>query len=343
MAIARRMNGSLSESLSSTESVSLLGVSVPVLSMSPVVLSAPGRDHELQLRVSAPLVGDQLPIILFSHGFGSSMDGYAPLVNFWAGHGFVVIQPTFLDSRKLSASPEANHGEAVKAYLEDPRKLSMWKYRVEDVRRTLDQLDLIEESVPTLKGRLDRDRIVAVGHSFGAQTTAMLLGARVVSPEGNLLESFYDPRIKAGVLLSAAGRGGDALSSFAIEHFPHLHESYAGMVTPTLVVAGDQDKSPLTVLGPEWFTDAYTLSPGADSLLTLVGGEHMLGGISGYLVTETTDESPRRVAAVQQLTTAYLRTALYAGDESWPVACCALMTSSDPVGRIESKQNNSRS
>jgi fermentation-respiration switch protein FrsA (DUF1100 family) len=335
------MNESLSQSHSSTESVSTLGAAVPVLSLSPIVLSAPGRDYELQIRVSVPLVGRHLPIILFSHGFGSSSDGYAPLVNFWASHGFVVIQPTFLDSRTLSARPEATHGEAVKAYLEDPRKLSMWKYRVEDVKRTLDQLNFVEESVPTLQGRLDTDRIVAVGHSFGAQTTAMLLGATVISPDGNALESYHDSRIKAGILLSAAGRGGDALSAFAIEHFPHLNQSYAGMVTPTLVVAGDQDKSPLTVLGPEWFTDAFMLSPGADSLVRLRGGEHMLGGISGYLVTETTDEDPRRVAAVQQLTTAYLRTALFTGEESWSVACNALTTGTDPVVRVDSKQNRS--
>jgi hypothetical protein len=35
----------------------------------------------------------------------------------------------------------------------------------------------------------------------------------------------------------------------------------------------------------------------------------MLGGISGYLVTETTDENPERVAAVQRLTCAYLQSA----------------------------------
>ena len=54
--------------------------------------------------------------------------------------------------------------------------------------------------------------------------------------------------------------------------------------------------------GPAWFTDAYTLRPGADCLVTLLGAEHMLGGISAYLVTETTDENPARVAALRRMT-----------------------------------------
>ncbi len=311
--------------------------SIPVMSVSPIILSAPERGSDLQLRISFPAIGSQLPIIVFSHGFGSSMDAYAPLANFWAAHGFVVIQPTFLDSRTLSANPKASHDEAVKAYLNAPRKLLMWRYRVEDVKHVLDQLAFIEDSVPGLKSRLDKSRISAVGHSFGAQTAAMLLGARVIGHDGSLGEDFSDSRIKAGVLLSAGGRGGEALSPFALEHFPHLNQSYAEMRTPTLVVAGDKDKSPLTLLGPEWFTDAFSLSPGADWLLTLFGGEHMLGGISGYLVTETTDENPERVAAVQQFTCAYIRSALYPGDQSWSAARTRLMNSIEPVGRVDNK------
>lgn len=311
-----------------------LGEPKPVLSVCPIELSAPGRDGALQLRVSAPVTGSQLPVIVFSHGFGSSMDGYAPLVNYWAAHGFVVIQPTFLDSKTLGPNPAATHSEAVKAYLSDPRKFEMWRYRVEDVKRILDQFGFIEDSVLGLKGRLDRSRIAAAGHSFGAQTTAMLLGARVIGLDGSLGEDLSDARIKAGVLLSAGGRGGDALSPFAIEHFPHLNQSYAEMETPTLVVAGDKDDSPLTVLGPEWFTDAYSLSPGADWLVTLFGGEHMLGGISGYQVTETTDEAPERVAAVQRLTCAYLKRALGFGDSSWEAARAGF---ADSVGQIDGK------
>jgi len=308
-----------------------------VFSVCPVVLSAPGRGEELELRVSAPVTGNRLPIVVFSHGFGSSMDGYAPLANFWAAHGFVVLQPTFLDSRALSLNPGASHADAVKAYLDDPRKLGMWRYRVQDLKRILDQLDFIEDSVPWLKGRLDRDRIAAAGHSFGAQTTAVLLGARVLGPDGDASEDLSDPRIKVGVLLCAGGRGGEALSPFAAEHFPHLNQDYSQMKTRALVVAGDHDNSPLTVLGPEWFADAYALGPGADWLVTVIGGEHMLGGISGYLVTETTDENPERVALVQQLTSAYLRSALYPDDNAWTVALSSLKDGSNALARAEGK------
>jgi len=93
----------------------------------------------------------------------------------------------------------------------------------------------------------------------------------------------------------------------------------------------------LTVRGPGWFTDAYTLSPGANWLVTLFGAEHMLGGISGYLVTETTDENPERVAAVQQLTWAYLRSALYPEDPAWHAACTESMKSQNSQGRVEGK------
>ena len=79
------------------------------------------------------------------------------------------------------------------------------------------------------------------------------------------------------------------------------------------------------------------MSPGGKSLLTLFGAERSLGGIPGYNVTETTDENPERVALIQLLTWAYLRNALDPEDSSWPAARTALMESTNPLGRIESK------
>src|SRR5690606_28339608 len=128
--------------------------------------------HDLHVRVSAPVSGQSLPIILFAHGYGASSDSYAPLANFWASRGFVVIQPSFLDSRTLGLATD------------DPRTPMIWRFRVDDMRRVLDHLYTIEEAVPELGGRLDRDRVAAVGHSYGGITTAMLLGARVIGADG---------------------------------------------------------------------------------------------------------------------------------------------------------------
>jgi predicted dienelactone hydrolase len=271
------------------------------------------------------VTGRDLPIVVFSHGFGWSLEGYAPLADFWAGHGFAVIQPTHLDSRTLNITPD------------DPRFAEIWRVRVEDLTRILDQLDLIEAAVPGLPGRLDRTRIAAAGHSWGGQTASMLLGARVLDSDGKPGQDMSDPRVTAGVLLATTGEGGAGLTPFAAEHFPFMNPSFADMSTPALVVAGDHDQSQLSTRGPDWFADPYFLSPGSKSLLTLFGAEHSLGGIPGYGVTETTDESPERVALIQRLTWAYLRHVLYPGDPSWPAARVELAANPAPLGRIESK------
>lgn len=304
----------------------------PVISVSPVVLPAPGRVVDLQLRISAPMTGGELPIILLSHGHGgsnnlSSLNGYAPLANFYAANGFVVIQPTHLSSKSLAGIVDAKSPEAP----------LFWHSRAEDMKRILDGLDLLEASVPVLKGRLDRNRVAAVGHSLGGHTVGLLAGMRVTDPSNGQEVNLYEPRIKAAVLLGAPG-GGDTITPKMAQLYPFFKTTnFAEMNMPALVVAGDKDKNPNFSAHDGWRAEAYFLSPGPKCLLTIFGGEHMLGGISGYDAAETTDENPERVALVQQFTWAYLRTALYPGDSSWPVASAALMESTTPLGRIESK------
>ena len=310
-------------------------VSTPaaVLSVSPVVLPAPGRVVDLQVRVSAPVTGGELPVILLSHGHGhsnnlSSLNGYAPLANYWAAHGFAVIQPTHLDSATLGLRDSGN-----------PEAPLYWRSRAEDMKRILDQLDAIEAAVPQLPGRLDRSKVAVAGHSMGGHTASLLLGARLTDPHDGTDVNLAEPRVKAGVLLAAPGRGCAALSEFAAEHYPFFSTmDFSGMTAPALMVAGDKDASAhLTIRGPEWHTDPYFLSPGPKSLLTLFGAEHGLGGVAGYDAAETTDEDPERVAAVARLSCADLRTELYPGDPAWQAAHDALTASPDPPGRVESR------
>lgn len=299
----------------------IIGNGEPVVSVAPVELNAPDRLLPLQVRVSAPNSGSDLPVIVLSHGNGWSLDGYAPLANFWASRGFVVVQPTHLDSRR--------HGIG----FDHPAFPNIWRQRIVDVKCILDQLDSVEEALPGLSGRVDRTRIAAVGHSWGGQTAQALLGARVLDTNGEAGEVFTDSRIAAGVLLATTGTG-EQLAPFAREHLAFMNPSFAELRTPTLVVAGDRDQSAMSSRGPDWFTDAYALSPGATDLLTLFGGEHGLGGIVGYEVAETTDENPERVAVVQRMTTAYLRSALDPSDNGWSEAKSALPES---VGSVDSK------
>lgn len=300
-------------------------LTTPIISVKPVVLHTPERGDDLQLRVSAPATGTDLPVLVFAHGFGQSMSSYDPLVDYWAGNGFVVIQPTFLDSQTFGITPA------------DPRYPDIWRIRVRDVVRVLDDLDHVVAAVPGLADRIDLDRIAVAGHSWGAQTVGMLLGARVLGADGQPGPDLTDPRVKAGVLLANAGLGGDNLSQFATEHFSFMNPDFGGLSTPALVVAGDQDRSPLTTRGPDWFTDVYTHAPGADSLLTVFGAEHSLGGIHGYNATDTTDESPERVTLIRRAALAYLRSALGIDGGAWKQLRSDLAQTPDPIARIDTK------
>ena len=297
----------------------------PVVSVNPVVLHAPRRGTDLTLRVSAPTTGTDLPVVVFSHGFHQSADGYDPLVDVWAAQGLIVVQPMHLDSMRLALPPD------------DPRTPDIWRIRVNDLIRVIDKLDTVAAAVPGLAGRVDVGRIAVAGHSWGGQTASMLLGARVIDADGTLGEDLTDPRVSAGVLLATTGTGGADLTPFAAENFPFMSPDFAGLTTRTLVVAGDHDQSLLSSRGPDWFTDAYVLSPGASDMLVLFGAQHSLGGITGYNVTETTDENPAQVALVAQLTAAYLQSALGTNQESWIMATAPLRDGMHPLGRVDSK------
>ncbi|WP_407317996.1 chlorophyllase [Isoptericola halotolerans] len=314
------MNSSLVDSLEAA-----VGPGAPVVSVAPVALLAPGRPVPLEVRVSAPASGMDLPVVLFSHGNGWNLDGYAPLTAFWASRGFVVIQPTHLDSRRNGFG------------FDHPVFPSIWTERIADLTRILDQIDTVVSAVPGLAGRVDTSRVGVTGHSWGAQTAQSLLGARIFDEGGRVGRDRSDSRVTAGILFAATGVAGDHLAPFAQENFPFMRPSFGELTTPTLVVAGDRDQSKMSSRGPDWFTDPYTHSPGATDLLTLYGAEHSLGGIVGYEVAETTDEDPGRVAVVQRMSTAYLRTALRGEGDHWPAARDVLKGSTDPIGRIDSK------
>jgi pimeloyl-ACP methyl ester carboxylesterase len=295
-----------------------------VISIAPIILPSPGRGIDLHVRVSAPVKGKALPVIIFSHGNGQSLHAYGPLADYWSAHGFVVIQPTHLDSRSLGLAPD------------DPRRSQFWRLREQDMVAVLDGFDRIERMAPMIRGRLDRSRIAVAGHSWGGQTAGTLLGVTHPDPDDGSLVNRQDSRVKAGVLLAAPG-SGHHLTEHAAQTFPFLYPDFSTMTAPTLVVVGDHDIGRLSTRGADWWRDPYDLSPSPKALFTAFGGEHSLGGIPGYDTRETTDERPQRLAAIQRLSTAFLRSALYPGDPSWADAVERSTTDAAPEGSIETK------
>lgn len=276
----------------------------PVVAVKPITVPAPGRGIDLQVKVTAPLSGHDLPVIVFSHGNAWSLDGYEPLVDRWAAAGFIVVQPTHLDSRRNGIG------------WDDPRFATIWRVRIADLHAVLDGLGDILRQVGDLATRVARERVAVVGHSWGAQSAGAILGARVLDADGVPGEDFAHPGVSAGALIAATGTG-DTLTPFAAEHLPFMRPDYSTMTTPALVVAGGEDRSQLSTRGPEWFTDAYHLSPSPKALLTIAEGEHTLGGLAGEMAAETTDEDPARVVLVADAVSAYLLDAFKLDGTGW--------------------------
>lgn len=301
-----------------------------VATISPITFSVPARPVDLQLRVSYPVTGDRLPVILFSHGHGGSSflrsyRGYGPLVDYFAAQGFVVIQPTHLNSATLSAE------------VGGPDAPLFWQSRPRDMHFIMDNLREIASMAPGLGARMDASRVAAVGHSLGGHTVAMLAGMRVVDPATGDHVDLTEKRLKAHVMIGMPGGGAD-LAPFAAEHYPVLKSTmFEFMELPALIVNGTKDKNPNFSDRDDWRADAYKLGPSPKSLLSVVDAEHIFGGISGYDGTETTDHNLERVAFVRESILAYIRSALEPANTSWTSLRARLTNDPNALGSIESK------
>ncbi len=288
------------------------GAAVPVVTVNPVVLKDPAQGKAIQLRVTAPRDGKRLPIILFSHGAQYSKDDYLPLTEFWASHGYVVIQPSHIESLALGLPRN------------DPRIADAWKTRVLDLRRALDSLDEIEKQAPMLKGRMDRKRVLAAGHSFGGHTTAVLIGAKTPEmPEKDL----SDPRVIAGVMLAPPGLA------------PGFRQiTWQADARPALNIVGMDDIIP--GFNDDWQAHAqyyYERQGGPQCLAAMTGMKHYLGGTLGTNRTEEKTPSADSMAQIKRLSLAFLDH--YAkGSKDWETIRTELLASRPPVvGLFECK------
>jgi dienelactone hydrolase len=178
--------------------------------------------------------GGPYPLIVFAHGFGSNPTSYLPLLEKWAGAGFVVAAPLFpLTNSRTPGGPD----------------LSDYVHQPGDMSFVVTQM-LHQSSAGTgpLAGLIDPAEVGAAGHSLGGVTTLGLVANTCCR----------DARIKAAVVMS-----GDPIT------FPTGRVDDAA-APPILLVHGNADPTVPYVSSVDVFNGADP----PKGLLTILGGNH---------------------------------------------------------------------
>ncbi|MCC5828578.1 MAG: hypothetical protein JJU36_03945 [Phycisphaeraceae bacterium] len=233
------------------------------------------RDRTIPIRITYPVEEGRYPVLIFCHGALGSKHNNRPLTDFLAGHGYIVVQPTFGDSYSLLSEEERRRFPGFGELLRHPRTLGQWHIRPLDVRFVIDQLPRLAREVESLKRAVpDMDRIAVGGHSFGAHTSMLLAGMKPrVGPRSTIdVDEFADERIKAFVAISPQGTG-----------LMLTEASFRAMRGPMLMVTGDEDAQPFDDQRKgAWRRSAFDHAPdGHFYLLWLDDAHHGFGGISG--------------------------------------------------------------
>ncbi|MCP3446083.1 acetylhydrolase [Bradyrhizobium sp. CCGUVB14] len=177
-----------------------------------------GRKVPARLYWPAAASSGRVPLIVFSHGMGGTRNGYTYLARQWATHGIASlhVQHTGSDSGIWFGNP-FGVVDRLQAAAQDDEAAA----RAGDLRFALDQI-LSTASSP-YAGFIDPHRIVAAGHSYGANTTLLMVGARVV--RNGRWVAFRDSRYRAAIVISAPAFYGekDLAGVLANVSVPTLH------------------------------------------------------------------------------------------------------------------------
>ena len=250
-----------------------------------------------------------VPLVVFSHGIGGSRMGYSWLGRHWASQGYASLhlQHVGSDRSVWIGNPLEMLGRLHGA-AQDAEAVA----RVRDLSFALDRL-LGGELGP----RIDAQRIVAAGHSYGANTTLLAAGA-TVQRDGRPME-LRDARVKAAIVLSAPPFYGEAspVQILSPVQVPSLH------VTAT----EDVIRIPGYYSGADDRVAVFDATGSArKTLAVFAGGSHSMftdrAGTGGVLLNQQVKE------AVRALSVAFLNS-IFKGDDgalaSWPAQHAAIV------------------
>ncbi|MEM9162667.1 MAG: alpha/beta hydrolase [Cyanobacteria bacterium P01_F01_bin.4] len=118
-------------------------------------------------------IGQNVPLVVISHGVGSNRDTLAYVAEHLASHGFAVAVVEHPGSSEAQLS-DLLSGQAREAV--EPTEMVS---RPTDIQALLDNLEAIAQRDPVLLNRIDFQRVGVLGQSLGAYTTLALAGATI--------------------------------------------------------------------------------------------------------------------------------------------------------------------
>ncbi len=231
--------------------------------------------HTLRVRVVSPQGEGPYPLVLFSHGFAADIDGYDALLDHWASHGFVSIAPYHRDG-----------GGSLRAIFNSVRlgNEGLIAARIRDLHLILENLDALDSLEAGLAAKIDRNTLIAAGHSFGAFSAQQLGGAASIDPESGNRISGYDARIRAVVAISPPGEMFGLINA----------QSWTSLAVPTLMTTGTWDVDGHFVTHWEQHKLSWeNAPPGNNWMLVVDGADHYLGNLICRL---DRDQAPQRDA-----------------------------------------------
>ena len=258
------------------------------------------RQRPVPVRLYLPHAPGPFPLVVFSHGIGGSRQGYTWLGRNFARHGIASLHLQHVGSdRQLWGGNIFNMVGRLQKAAQETEAIA----RVQDLRFALDMLLTGE-----LATYIDAERIVAAGHSYGANTTLLASGASV-EREGRVV-ALRDDRVRAAIAISAPPFYGESEPQRILQ----------GVTVPSLHVTCTED----IIRIPGYYSGADDRvavfdAVGSDRkwLAVYAGGSHSMftdrnsGGTLG----------PRAKQATGALTVAFVH-AVFGGDmgdiRSWP-------------------------
>ncbi|MGD9923445.1 MAG: alpha/beta hydrolase family protein [Pseudorhodoplanes sp.] len=260
----------------------------------------PARLHwPNEIAARDPASKARVPLIVFSHGMGGSRRGYSYLARYWAERGVASLHVQHVGSdRSVWTGNPFTLVQRLHSAAHESEALA----RGLDVRFALDRV--LSNDAGPYGARIDRQRIIAAGHSYGANTALVAVGAGVMR-EGRRIEA-KDPRFSAAILISSPPFYGE----------PHLASVLEGVTVPSLHVTATED----IIRIPGYYSPAAdrlaiynAISTPRKAIAVFQGGSHSM--FTDRAATGGRDLNPKVKAATAELALAFLDL-VYDGDRT---------------------------